>query len=95
MTCACHDMVVYGTHSSECLCQCHVIEELVRLAIKSRDYIAKTDGYNDGNFFENRFMNELEDAIAQFKPRQYKRKPTPDEQERNLGGFNRAEPTNG
>lgn len=70
--CTCHDMVVYGTHGSECLCLCHIVAELVRLAIKSRDYIAKTDKYNDGNYFENRFMNELEDAIHHFKPRKYK-----------------------
>jgi hypothetical protein len=42
-------------------------EEILRLLIKARDYIAKTDGYNDGDYFENKFMNELESAIAQAK----------------------------
>jgi hypothetical protein len=42
-------------------------EALLTMVIKARDYVAKTDKYNDGNYFENKFMNELEEAIAMAK----------------------------
>ena len=45
----------------------NVTDELLKMAIKARDYLAKTDGYNDGDYFENKFMNELEEVIAQCK----------------------------
>ena len=67
MKCPCTALVKHSADNSGCYCRCHTVEELVRLVVKARDYVAKTDGYNDGNHFENKFINELESVIAQVK----------------------------